>query len=540
MSSVITHQAATSSQGVAQRLIVVMGRWGSGKTTLIERIATHLINQGIAVDHLIAILNELGEASFQGNQDAKRIPIATEFIDQGCVGCAKTEAFQRMLQRVKQPIIFLEPTGAANGQEIRELVNQLGMDSLIIGQVNVANFTTDRVEGLENILQEADVFCLINGQDPQRDQVIDYISYINGQRLAKGQPEAVSYDLPSDPSPELIQAILDHSSSQTNHHEHGHRCSCGHHHEHGHHHDHAHGSHVLTVGLPNDVTVADIKQLVTILDNQGVNIQRCKGILQGHIFHRLPNGQVELGQKVEGQSEILLATSQSASQALQQAVGQIQARQAERPHRSQVLPIFQHKATRLQALTAYSSQELTTDRLHRTASGSFFEDLMDRYSDLLTLPELIEGMSTYLDWAVRSLQQNKLAPLTNYQRAIDQFILVKAACWMQAFRLEWVDQSHQQLLRQLNPLGLLANSLGQLDDQLNLDFANRSDVFGWPVNQKAIRIWQAYSPHADEITKQDFRVAVDHTVSLLHSLAKGDQDQASLALWRQFQSQLTS
>lgn len=124
-------------QGVAKEVYLLLGFLGAGKTTLLRELATYLTEKG---EDFTVIVNDVGSY----NVDAQRLkdldPVA---LTKGCLCCSGLDGLRTTLEQLKQEPkrawkIIIEPTGNADGVQIKKLVNELGLSSRVITLVNAS------------------------------------------------------------------------------------------------------------------------------------------------------------------------------------------------------------------------------------------------------------------------------------------------------------------------------------------------------------------------------------------------------------------
>jgi G3E family GTPase len=263
------------------RCILVTGTLGSGKTTLITAILSENAKAGLPKP--VLIVNDVGRF----NVDRSRLAGtgATEDIldmTSGCLDCADREAFVRAVRETvaRGHDLLVEPTGAANGDNLKEVFDECGLKPLVVTLLSAAHFRRNRAydpKAMESQTRHAALIGLTwcaeanvaDLGDPGAEEVLRYVGH--------HAPSARVFLVPKDGVPdELLRTILHSSADATTPHVCSHGCS--HHHHHGHvhgHHDHLH-AHVRTVGLRPGIRTEDLRSLCDALqDSHG--LARAKG-----------------------------------------------------------------------------------------------------------------------------------------------------------------------------------------------------------------------------------------------------------------------
>ncbi|MDR2866441.1 MAG: hypothetical protein LBV13_03445 [Methanomassiliicoccaceae archaeon] len=141
------------------RLLIVSGMLGSGKTSLILRIADTLMDRGLRV---AVIENEIGSVGIDG-EILERSGLKVKELKGGCICCTmKTGMIDtlRTLEALMGPdIAIIEPTGIADPRQVLTAVD--GVTGLTIGSI----FTIIMVDA-ERILKVKKMF-----ERPLRNQI---------------------------------------------------------------------------------------------------------------------------------------------------------------------------------------------------------------------------------------------------------------------------------------------------------------------------------------------------------------------------------
>ena len=105
------------------RMIVLGGFLGSGKTTILMKIANSFIGKG---NKVAVLVNDIGEIGVDGKTLAAEGYNTTELPD-GCVCCSlKSElqvAVRKIALDIKPDVMLIEPTGLALPSKIKETLN---------------------------------------------------------------------------------------------------------------------------------------------------------------------------------------------------------------------------------------------------------------------------------------------------------------------------------------------------------------------------------------------------------------------------------
>jgi len=122
---------------------VIGGFLGTGKTTLVMKIAGRCRASGIKVAILV---NEMGEICVDATTIKAEGYDAVELPD-GCICCSLSGTLQNALKNIKRDIdpdiIIIEPTGLALPHKVAELVRTSLIDSdytMIVGLVDTMRF----------------------------------------------------------------------------------------------------------------------------------------------------------------------------------------------------------------------------------------------------------------------------------------------------------------------------------------------------------------------------------------------------------------
>jgi G3E family GTPase len=122
---------------------IIGGFLGTGKTTLLMKVAGRCRQKGVTV---AIIVNEMGEIGIDGATIRGEGYDAVELPD-GCICCSLSGTLQNALKNIDRDIhpdvIIIEPTGLALPHKVRELVRTSLIDSdhtLIVGLADAKRF----------------------------------------------------------------------------------------------------------------------------------------------------------------------------------------------------------------------------------------------------------------------------------------------------------------------------------------------------------------------------------------------------------------
>ena len=122
---------------------IIGGFLGTGKTTLLMKIAGRCRRSGITVAILV---NEMGEIGIDGATIKAEGYDAVELPD-GCICCSLSGTLQNALKNIDRDIhpdvIIIEPTGLALPHKVKELVRTSLIDSdhtIIVGLADTKRF----------------------------------------------------------------------------------------------------------------------------------------------------------------------------------------------------------------------------------------------------------------------------------------------------------------------------------------------------------------------------------------------------------------
>jgi cobalamin biosynthesis protein CobW len=256
------------------RVVLITGTLGSGKTTFLLHLLAANTERGLKKPLLI--INDVGRF----NIDAERLAAAgyaTKVADMtsGCLDCADREAFERAIKDAAShdEDIFIEPTGAANGDNLQEIFSSCGLKPFTITLLSAAHFERNRAYDPKNMASQVRHANAIG------------ISWFDGQSVDEAPPELIRYVgrlAPQAPlylvqqellPPELVSMALNGKAEKQT----VHVCSHGCHH-HGHdHHDHDHlASFAHSISLSEETRRETIAEICERLAS-GFGLLRAKG-----------------------------------------------------------------------------------------------------------------------------------------------------------------------------------------------------------------------------------------------------------------------
>lgn len=151
----------------AARVIILSGFLGSGKTTVLMQLITHLRAKHGDSYRIAIIENEIGSASVDTSVIRDAGYSVSEMLS-GCVCCTLigelVPAIRRMREDLAPDLIILEATGIATPETIRNSISKYtGLPVRVITLVDAARWEKIRV-ALEMLLigqlEPADVICV--------------------------------------------------------------------------------------------------------------------------------------------------------------------------------------------------------------------------------------------------------------------------------------------------------------------------------------------------------------------------------------------
>lgn len=260
------------------RCVLFSGTLGSGKTTLITAVLSENVAAGFPKP--VLIINDVGRY----NVDRSRLAgtgTTENILDMtsGCLDCADRDAFVRAVRETaaKGHDLFVEPTGAANGDNLKDVFDECGLVPLTVTLLSAAHFRRNRAydpKAMESQVRHAALigftWCAEANveriDDPALEEILRYVGH--------HAPEARVFLVPKGSVPaDLLQTILHSNAEKATLHVCSHGCGHHHHdHAHGHHHDHLH-AHVRTVALRPDIDASALRALCD-------DLQRSHGLVR--------------------------------------------------------------------------------------------------------------------------------------------------------------------------------------------------------------------------------------------------------------------
>ena len=152
------------------RIIILGGFLGSGKTSLLIRLAAQFTEKG---QNVAIIVNESGSSGVDGETLKQRGYDSYE-LPEGCICCTLAGSLQdtiRQIEKERSPdVIIIEPTGLAMPGKVKERAEQTGAGEekdIVIGIADVQRFK-DLIKKREGFFVEqmkGSDFILINKSD---------------------------------------------------------------------------------------------------------------------------------------------------------------------------------------------------------------------------------------------------------------------------------------------------------------------------------------------------------------------------------------
>ncbi len=254
--------------------VVITGPLGVGKTSLVKALlnATSKKERG----RLLGLI--INDAAMYAT-DVNRIRHAfgdifsVKGIVGGCLSCTNLSEFEDGLRQLEdqEGVVIIEPTGIADGNEIKQVLDRFGIKSSFITLINPTTFQHDMRSGI--LPSQLDVATLIGITRPEG------LSDADREKLAVAlAPYGVpAVDVVLGNAPKLGTLL---AGATTSHHHDG-TCSCGCEHGHGHHH-HDDGNVTTSIRLHGGVTVAMLRE---ICERNAPYTRRVKGAtVEGYEF----------------------------------------------------------------------------------------------------------------------------------------------------------------------------------------------------------------------------------------------------------------
>ncbi len=167
-------------------IIHIMGGFlGSGKTTLIMKVAEKYISSGKKVGVLV---NEIGEIGVDGATISGG-GLETVELAEGCICCSLSGSLQSTMKEIESQIdpdvLLIEPTGLALPHKVREIIRGTVDDEYvsIIGICDAYRFATLREKKedfLRMQLSKSDVLWINKVDAVEFDAVFDVSTWLRG------------------------------------------------------------------------------------------------------------------------------------------------------------------------------------------------------------------------------------------------------------------------------------------------------------------------------------------------------------------------
>ena len=252
------------------KVLAVLGTLGSGKTTLINQTLPRFKNLRVLV-----VVNDVGTV----NIDARRIEHVGEVkaLTAGCIGCGDLPAFKQIIAEAESSgdidLLIIEPTGIADGREIKEAVEGSGIACHCLTLMDAKHFNRNRaLNTLPTQLAVADVI-LITWVPSGKEASIPVMEYIADHASGTLVEQSISIT-DADGLGDLASRILsteprDVSSEPIGGYDHEHK------------HGHNHGVYPYSVTLKSECAFEDI--VLAIAPFRG-SLLRAKGVVAGKEF----------------------------------------------------------------------------------------------------------------------------------------------------------------------------------------------------------------------------------------------------------------
>jgi G3E family GTPase len=272
------------------QMLAILGPLGSGKTTILRELMSNHRPFG----KVLLVINDVGQV----NIDAVRLEGLGDIepMTAGCIGCSDLGAFLEVTERAKAAGIdhvIVEPTGIADGREIRDAALQADITMSAFTLVDVQHFDRNRALGvMETQLSVASHIGLTWSDDflqhpfgvaqPELEPVVTFC----GQHAAGKTITIVNSAEPG----EFVSSVMERYSAgklQGNSLQKFHCITCGHDHHHVHSHGHKHydhhnhGVYAESGNLPGNFTR---QALVGLMADLGETLVRAKGVVEAHAF----------------------------------------------------------------------------------------------------------------------------------------------------------------------------------------------------------------------------------------------------------------
>lgn len=194
------------------KIHIVGGFLGSGKTTLIIRIANHYISSGKKVTVLV---NEIGEIGVD-NERISSEGLNSVMLEGGCICCSLTGSLQSTVKNIDSEfhpdILLIEPTGLALPHKVQSMVRGLTVDEEtidIIGVCDAVRFRTlrkNKEDFLRAQLSHSDMLLVTKTDIADPDKIRETLSWLGD--LCPGKPAYAVSGETGDGLPEVFSELV--------------------------------------------------------------------------------------------------------------------------------------------------------------------------------------------------------------------------------------------------------------------------------------------------------------------------------------------
>ncbi len=194
------------------QLIIVAGNLGSGKTTLIIRLAKKALNDGIKVAVLV---NEIGEIGID-NQHMKQLDLNVYEILGGCICCTLSADLPLILEKLAAEyapeLVIMEPSGAADPGNLMAGLEKYLERTLecyrviaLLDPLRLPMFMEVLTPLTTSLIRNADLI-VINKTDIASQQELDEALRI--VRVIKGETEVYYHSVKKELHTQLLSGLL--------------------------------------------------------------------------------------------------------------------------------------------------------------------------------------------------------------------------------------------------------------------------------------------------------------------------------------------
>ncbi len=280
----IGHRKTTKKE-LLMRILLVTGTLGSGKTTLLLRLLAE--NHKLGLKKPLLIVNDVGRL----NVDAERLrasgfDVTIQDMTSGCLDCVDREMFEKTIRaavRTKTDL-FIEPTGAANGDNLDEIFASVGIKPKVITLISGAHFERNRAydpKSMESQIRHAHVIGITWSTAKSADSAHGSLLAYVGMHAPKAALYLVSHK--SIPLA-VLNFALENKNRNIEREKCGHECH-EHTHQHEHHsheHDHEHlKSFAHSITLRKETAEEDVAEVCNELEAK-FGLVRAKGSFGSH------------------------------------------------------------------------------------------------------------------------------------------------------------------------------------------------------------------------------------------------------------------